>query len=254
MLSTTYNPKRLYTDQLVSDISEYYTGDRTYDRKALDRIAEQHLYVVTLAAHERRARDSKRQIVVDGRLVDNEDDPRPYRDVEFEFTELNHMINFMLPKVYGSRWWKDPARRAQLPRAAFFLDANGSRYWKKAPPISELRLLHLHGLIAFPSTHIERAREVMLTLMGDMREKFPRMLFHRDLVEPFDASKAERLHSDRSALENWLEYSMKGAMHLHVGGQWSGELYRLYPNPAGASFGYPRPPVGSPERRVPFGA
>ena len=45
---------------------------------------------------------------------------------------------------------------------------------------------------------------------------------------------------------------MKGAVHLMATDNWPGELYRIYPNPMGEAYNYPRPPMGSPDRCVPF--
>lgn len=253
---TTKLYKRVLTDDVVNKIGRYYTGKKRFERALQDDIAAEHLYVVTLETDERRARALKAQVPPVGRWHQRRDAPRPYTDVGFEFTELNHIMNHMMARIYGSKW-REPARIAQLPVGAFFIDFSGSRVCKKAPPLSEIKGIHLHGFIGFPPSHIERAHDVMPTLIRDISAKHP-LLFNKYEIARFDPTRVARELNGRSALENLIEYCLKGTTHLMADNDrrgadmWTGELYRLYPNPNGETYGYPRPPVGSAERRVPF--
>lgn len=258
MRYTPNSIKRALTENVVNTISKYYTDRNSYDRKALDRIATDCIYAITLKADEHRARAVKAQAPEYGHVAEDRYNPRPYTDVTFEFTEINFIINHANALVYGSKW-REPSRRDQLPVAAFFIDADGSRNWKEAPPLKDLKGAHAHGLIGFPESHIDRAHEVMPTLM-ELITKKNRLLFNRYEIARFDPARVKMELKDRSVLENYVEYSLKGTAHLMADGyrrgadMWPGELYRIYPNPTGDSYGYPLPPVGSPDRKVPFEA
>lgn len=240
--------KRALTEDVVNKISRYYTDQDDYDRKALDRIASDCIYAITLKSDERRARAFKAPAAAYGRPQDDYN-PRAYTDVSFEFSEVNYLINVSNAKIYGSNW-RQLSRRAQLPVAGFFIDADGSRYWNDAPSINELKGIHIHGLIAYPESHIDRAHEVLPTIMKSLSARTP-MLFNKYEIARFDPSRAMNL-SDRSALENYVEYSAKGVAHLmddryrRGADMWTGELYRLYPNPVGGSYGYVSSRVAKP--------
>lgn len=237
--------KRALADNTVNAISKYYTDRKSYDRKVLDRIASECLYAVTLKADEHRARALKAQAPEYGRVADEDYNPRPYTDVSFEFHEINFILNSAHKLVYGSRW-HELSRRDQLPIAGFFIDADGSRFWKEAPLLKDIKGLHAHGFVGYPESHIDRAHEVLPPLMETISAKH-RLLFNRYEITRFDPARVEMEGSHRSALENYIEYAAKGVGHLmndryrRGADMWHGELWRLYPNPAGGSYGYPRP-------------
>lgn len=256
MLYSPVRIKRALIENTVNEISKYYTRRKSYDRKVLDRIASDCLYTITLKSDERRARAWKAQTGAFRPVNEEQYDPKPYIDVSFELNEINYIVNVANSLVYGSAW-REFSRRDQLPVAGFFIDFDGSRYWKEAPPLRDLKGPHAHGFMGYPESHIDRAQEVLPTLMKTISAR-SRMLFDKYEISRFDPARVTMELGNRSALENYIGYSAKGVCHLmndryrSGANMWSGELYRIYPNPAGGSYGYPRPPVEPPKCKEPF--
>jgi hypothetical protein len=240
----------------VKRVAEYITGDASYDRTKLDQLAKEQVLVFTLRADERRARACKAYTTVAGQRVLKED-PRPYYDVGFEFTEFDYLVSAGWTELYGSKW-RLPDRRSRLPLVATYIDFEGSKLGLEAPPLHELHFYHFHGLFVFPPEKVERARMLLPSILRALPARNG-LLFDSAVIEPFDPARHHEDAEDkviapaaRSALENWIQYSTKGVAHLSVKHDWPGELYRIYPNPNGLTYNYPRPNIGSPDRRVPF--
>jgi hypothetical protein len=247
---------RALTDDLVKRVSLYITGDENYDRQKLDELATKQVFVFTFTADERRARACKAYTTVAGQRV-LRDNPWRYQDTDFEFTEFDYLMCSSTSRLYGSRYRK-PARRASLPFAAAYLDFAGSKYGLEAPPLNEIHYLHLHGLTVVPLEKMNRARDLLPALLRQTPARNG-LLFNGGLIEPFDPAKRHEDDTDgvqlgESALENWAQYSVKGTAQLMMTSYWPDTPYRIYPNPNGQTYNYPRPPVGSPDRKVPFEA
>ena len=122
---------RALTDQFVKRTSQYLIGKPSCSPRVLDELTIEQGYAFTLKADVRRARACKAYTTVAGQQVVHPDDPRPYYDVRFEFTEFDYIVCHMMTKIYGSDW-RNPARRAQLPLIMVAIDFAGSRYCLKA--------------------------------------------------------------------------------------------------------------------------
>ncbi len=248
------------TDDLLKGVGEYIFGKQEFDLAELDQQASKQVITFTLSADERRVRDLKSHTTVVGQKVLKEN-PSPYHDVGFEFTEFDYLVRVWLTQLYGSKWWK-PDRRSPLPLVAAYVDYAGSKLGLEAPPLHDIHFIHFHGLVVVPIEKAERALKLLRNLLRSTPARNG-LLFTHMHAEPFDPSrhhedddgKRDKYHYwPRSALENYIQYSVKGAAHLAMTHYWPWELYRRYPNPNGQTYNYPRPSIGSPDRKVLFEA